>query len=198
MQAIILCGGLSTRLGDITKDMPKILLEIGNRTILDIQLELLKEAKVDQVILASGHLHQVLYNQVGESRSGVQIQYAKEEKRLGTGGAIKNAMRHISTESFFALNGDILIKDFSVADMLEKFTKKMEGMILATPMEDVRDFGEIVSNSEGKITAFKEKQEPKRSGYINGGVYLFNQSSRLSGTSFHRLKRSTPFRRKRN
>ena len=52
----------------------------------------------------------------------------------------------------------------------------MEGMILATPMKDVRDFGEIVSNSEDKITAFKEKQEPKRSGYINGGVYLFNQS----------------------
>ena len=176
MQAIILCGGLSTRLGDITKDTPKILLEIGNRTILDIQLELLKEAEVDQVILASGHLHQVLYDQVGELRSGVKIQYAKEEKRLGTGGAIKNAMRHISTEPFFALNGDILIKDFLVSDMLKKFTKKMEGMILATPMEDVRDFGEIVSNSEGKITAFKEKQEPKRSGCINGGVYLFNQS----------------------
>ena len=176
MQAIILCGGLSTRLGDITKDTPKILLEIGNRTILDIQLELLKEAEVDQVILASGHLHQVLYDQVGELRSGVKIQYAKEEKRLGTGGAIKNAMRHISTEPFFALNGDILIKDFLVSDMLKKFTQKMEGMILATPMEDVRDFGEIVSNSEGAITTFKEKQEPKRSGYINGGVYLFNQS----------------------
>ena len=176
MQAIILCGGLSTRLGDITKDTPKILLEIGNRTILDIQLELLKEAEVDQVILASGHLHQVLYDQVGDSRSGVKIQYAREEKRLGTGGAIKNAMRHISTEPFFALNGDILIKDFSVFDMLKKFSQEMEGMILATPMEDVRDFGEIVSNSEGKITAFKEKQEPKRSGYINGGVYLFNQS----------------------
>ena len=176
MQAIILCGGLSTRLGDITKDTPKILLEIGNRTILDIQLELLKEAEVDQVILASGHLHQVLYDQIGELRSGVKIQYAKEEKRLGTGGAIKNAMRHISTEPFFALNGDILIKDFSVSDMLEKFAQKMEGMILATPMEDVRDFGEIVSNSKDKITAFKEKQEPKRSGYINGGVYLFNQS----------------------
>ena len=176
MQAIVLCGGLSTRLGDITKDTPKILLEIGNRTILDIQLELLKEAEVDQAILASGHLHQVLYDQVGDSRSGVKIQYAKEEKRLGTGGAIKNAMRHILTEPFFALNGDILIKDFLVSDMLGKFAQKMEGMILATPMEDVRDFGEIVSNSEGKITAFKEKQEPKRSGYINGGVYLFNQS----------------------
>ena len=91
-------------------------------------------------------------------------------------GTIKNAMRHISTEPFFALNGDILIKDFLASDMLGKFTRKMEGMILATPMEDVRDFGEIVSNSEGKITAFKEKQEPKRSGYINGGVYLFSQS----------------------
>ena len=134
----------------------------------------MKKAETDQITLASGHLHQVLYEKVEESRSGVQIQYAK--KRLGTGGAIKNAMRHISTKPFFALNGDILIKDFSVSNTLKKFTQKMGGMILATPMEDVRNFGEIVSNSEDKITAFKEKQEPKRSGYINGGVYLFNQS----------------------
>ena len=79
MQAIILCGGLSTRLGDITKDTPKILLEIGNRTILDIQLELMKKAEMDQITLASGHLHQVLYEKVEESRSGVQIQYAKKK-----------------------------------------------------------------------------------------------------------------------
>ena len=84
--------------------------------------------------------------------------------------------------------------------MRKKFTQKMEGMTLATPMEDVRDFGEIVSNSEGKITIFKEKLKLKRSGYINGGVYLFLRriTSQLSGMSFRWLKHFTLFKRKRN
>ena len=112
MQAIILCGGLSTRLGTITENVPKILLEIGGCTVLDYQLSLLREAGVNEVVLASGHLHDALYTAVGESCQGIRIHYAREETRLGTGGAIKNAMRYVSSSPFFVLNGDILLKDF--------------------------------------------------------------------------------------
>ena len=107
MQAIILCGGLSTRLGDITKTVPKILLQVRDRTVLDWQLDFLQDAGVDQVILASGHLHDTLYRAIGKSRGGMQIRYAKEDKRLDTGGAIKNALEHISPSPFFVLNGDV-------------------------------------------------------------------------------------------
>ena len=88
MQAIILCGGLSTRLGDITKEIPKILLSIGCQTVLDYQLDLLKPANVTEVILASGHLHEVLFKSIGHQYQGLKVLYAKEDKRLGTGGAI--------------------------------------------------------------------------------------------------------------
>ena len=83
MQAIILCGGLATRLGETTKTVPKVLLEIAGKTVLAWQIRLLKEAGVTEVVLASGHLHDVLYERVGVNYAGLRIRYAKEEKRLG-------------------------------------------------------------------------------------------------------------------
>ena len=73
MNAIILCGGLSTRLGDITRDIPKALLDIGDRAVIDWQLEKLRSAGIDTVVLAAGHLAQVLEEVVGESRAGCRV-----------------------------------------------------------------------------------------------------------------------------
>ena len=176
MQAVILCGGLATRLGNISKKKPKILLEVGRHTVLDWQLGLLKAVGVKETILASGHLHDMLHEHVGGYREGMHIRYAKENRRLGTGGAIANAMKHIHTFPFFVLNGDVLVTDFSLQDMLDRFHTEMTGLLLSVHVEDVRQYGEIVSDSNGKIRAFREKQSMSRAGYVNGGVYLFNQT----------------------
>lgn len=176
MQAIILCGGLATRLGDATKTVPKVLLDIAGSTVLEWQIQLLKEANVEEVILASGHLHNVLHAHVGDYYAGVRIQYAKEEKRLGTGGAIQNAMQSVTTSPFFILNGDVLLANFSPQGMLDNFYRNMAGLLLSVWVPDIRPYGEIVSDNDGKITAFQEKQPTCRAGYINSGVYLFNQT----------------------
>jgi len=176
MQAIILCGGEATRLEDIAENIPKILLEIGGQTILDWELDLLQEAGADEVILASGYLHDVLYDTVGENHRGLPIRYAREEDLLGTGGAIKNAMQYVSTSPFFVLNGDVLMKDFSLSRMLARLQPQMDGLILGVLVEDINEYGEIVSDERGRITAFLEKQALHRSGYVNIGMYLFNQS----------------------
>lgn len=176
MQAIILCGGLATRLGSISKKTPKILLEVGERTVLDWQLDLLKEVGIKEAILASGHLHETLYEHIGTYHQGMQIRYAKENKKLGTGGAIANAMKYIHTSPFFVLNGDILLSNFSLQEVLRYFHEQMTGLLLSVHVDDIRPYGEIVSDSNGRITAFREKQSIHRAGYINGGVYLFNQT----------------------
>ena len=178
MQAIILCGGLSTRLGNITEHVPKILLEIGGCTVLDYQLRLLNEAGVDEVVLASGHLHDVLYSAVGESSQGIRIHYAREEARLGTGGAIKNAMPYVSSSPFYVLNGDILMKDFPLANLSRNFRSEMDGLLLGVYTENISSYGEIVSEEGGRVLAFQEKQATKRSGYANGAIYLLPQSIR--------------------
>ena len=176
MQAIILCGGLATRLGETVKTLPKILLEIAGKTVLEWQIHLLKDADVTEVILASGHLHEVLYERVGEVHAGMCIRYAKEEKRLGTGGAVQNAMKQIDTSPFFVLNGDILLGNFSLRKMLTRFHEGMAGILLSVHVSDIRPYGEIVSDSNGKIQAFREKQSIHRSGYVNGAIYLFDRS----------------------
>ncbi len=176
MQAIILCGGLATRLGNTTKTVPKILLEISGKTVLEWQIQLLRDVNVEEVILASGHLHNVLYARVGDYYAGVKVRYAREEKRLGTGGAIRNAMEYVSTSPFFVLNGDVLLSNFSLRKMLVNFHQDMVGLLLGVRVDDIRPYGEIVSDDDGKVTAFREKQPVYRFGYINSGVCLFNQT----------------------
>jgi len=176
MEAIILCGGLATRLGETAKTLPKILLEIAGKTVLEWQIQLLRDVGVNSVILASGHLHDVLYERVGDAYAGMRIRYAKEEKRLGTGGAVQNAMQQINTSPFFVLNGDILIANFSLREMLVRFEQGMTGVLLSVHVPDIRPYGEIVSDAAGKIQAFREKQPICRAGYVNGAIYLFDQS----------------------
>ena len=176
MKAIILCGGLATRLGETAKTLPKILLEITGKTVLEWQIRLLADAGVTEVVLASGHLHDVLHERVGEVYAGMRIRYAKEEKRLGTGGAIQNAMKQIDTSPFFVLNGDILLANFSLREMLAQFHEGVAGVLLSVHVPDIRPYGEIVSDSSGRIQAFREKQPTHRAGYVNGAIYLFDQS----------------------
>ncbi len=176
MQAIILCGGLSTRLGKTTAKLPKILLKIGDRTVLEWQLELLSTAGVNEVILASGHLHDVLHKHVGETCSGMEIRYAKEDKPLGTGGAIKNAFQFVENFPVFVLHGDILLKNMSLAEMLSQLQPEMDGLLLGVSVQDLTSYGEIVSDPQGRITEFREKQQVARPGCANGAVFLFNRS----------------------
>ncbi|MFA4831368.1 MAG: sugar phosphate nucleotidyltransferase [Patescibacteria group bacterium] len=175
MNAIILCGGLSTRLGEITKEAPKILLEIGGKTILDWQLERLKSVGVPEVVLAAGHLAHVLYDTIGAERDSMKLIYAIEDKRLGTGGAIKHGMEYLteSDEPTWVLNGDILYSiDFG--SMAKELKPDSDGIILAQRVEDASTYGVLEYGAERRLKKFKEKEGLVMPGYINGGLYLFN------------------------
>jgi len=110
MNAIILCGGLSTRLGEITKEIPKVLLKIGDKTVFEWQIEKIKKMGIDKVVLAAGHLAEVLKKEIGDEYNAVKVIYAIEDKKLGTGGAIKNALNYVpeKDKASIILNGDIL------------------------------------------------------------------------------------------
>jgi NDP-sugar pyrophosphorylase family protein len=179
MNAIILCGGLSTRLGDITKTIPKVLLDIKGKTVLDWQLEKLKGAGVTEVIMAAGHLAQVLQQEVGRERLGVNLTYAIEPERLGTGGAIKYAWNHLSdpNQPTLVLNGDILTTVDPQA-MLQKLRPESEGILLGSKVENAASYGTLVYDEQGHLLEFKEKEGVEKSGYINGGFYLFTHHAK--------------------
>lgn len=174
MQAIVLCGGSATRLGAAAKHTPKLLMKVKNHSVFDWQCDFLKEVGIQEIILATGHLHDVLRNAIGESYRSVPIRYCKEEKKLDTGGAIKNAMQYIHSSPFFVLNGDVLWREFSLNQMVSAFHGGMDGLLLAVWVEDTRPYGQILSTDTGQVTAFLEKPPTRQSGYINAGVYLFN------------------------
>lgn len=175
MQAIILCGGLSTRLGEITKAIPKIMLEIKGRSVLDWQLANLKSAGINEVVMAAGHLSDVLQEMAGTERLGIKLKYAVEPERLGTGGAIKFAWQYLdkSNDSVVILNGDIL-SAVKISQMFQKLRPESEGIILGTKVEDASSYGTLVFEKTGKLIEFKEKEREVKSAYINGGFYLFN------------------------
>ncbi len=177
MNAIILCGGLSTRLGDITKTIPKILLEIGDKTVLDWQLQKLKNIGINTVVMAAGHLAEVLQKEIGTERLGIKLMYAIEEKKLGTGGAIKFALNFVEdkTQPTLILNGDVLTT-INLKDMIEKNKKQSDGIILGSYVEDVASYGTLEYNENYHLRAFKEKEGIHKPGYQNGGFYLFNAS----------------------
>ncbi|NCO04907.1 MAG: NTP transferase domain-containing protein [Candidatus Magasanikbacteria bacterium] len=174
MNVVIVCGGLSTRLGDITKHVPKILLDIGGRTVLDWQLAMLRPLGVSRVVLAAGHLSDVLQKQVGTSYKGFDIVYAVEEKKLGTGGAIKNAFSYIDTldEPTLILNGDVL-STVNFGDMVNQLRHGSDGLILGTKVDDASTYGTLAYDETHHLLSFKEKEGKQIEGYINGGVYLF-------------------------
>lgn len=179
MNVIILCGGLSTRLGDITKNIPKILLTIGDRTVLDWQLEHVRKLGATDVILAAGHLSDVLKEAVGSERLGMRIIHAVEPKRLGTGGAIKFAWQYLirPEEPVLVLNGDVLTT-VPMVQLRDALQSDSEGIILGTYVDDASSLGTLLFDGKHRLTSFKEKEGLVQPGIINGGVYLFTQAVR--------------------
>ena len=186
MNAIILCGGLSTRLGDITKTIPKVLLEIKGKTVLEWQLEKLKKVGVSEVVLAAGHLADVLRKEVGEKINEVNLVHAVEKERLGTGGAIKHAMSYLKNpaESVIILNGDVLTSiDFS--QMIKLLRPDSEGMILGAKVDDAAAYGALEYDDNFRLKKFKEKEGLHQPGYINGGIYIFNEHAKKHFPEHH-------------
>ncbi len=178
MNAVILCGGLSTRLGDITKDIPKVLLSIKGKTVLEWQLEKIKQLGIDQVVLAAGHLSTVLKKEVGDSVQGVSIMYAVEPERLGTGGAIKYAYQFISRpqEPTFVLNGDILTT-VDINQMREALRDTSEGLMLGAKVADASSYEILKYDESRRLQQFVKRDGVKKSGYINGGLYLLTPAA---------------------
>ena len=174
MQAIILCGGQATRLGKIAKHTPKILLEVNGQTVLENQIALLKDAGIDEVILATGHLHNEIYEVARGCYNGVKIRYSYESVPLGTGGAVKQAFQFVDEFPVVILDGDNVYEGFTLKKMIEAFKNDTDGLILAQYVSDVRDFGHLRLSVTGEILCFDEKPVIPVPGFVNAGVVILN------------------------
>jgi NDP-sugar pyrophosphorylase family protein len=177
MKAILLIGGMGTRLRPLTLTTPKPLLPIENRPFLAYQLEFLHRYGFREIILCTSYRSEAFHKALGDgSRYGVKLHYVHESSPLGTGGAIKNAETHVDN-TVLVCNGDILM-DLNLKELLDFHRqKKALATIALTHVEDPTAYGVIQTDTEGRIHQFIEKPAPEEvvSHLINAGVYVFEK-----------------------
>jgi len=175
MDAIVLVGGLGTRLRSVIADVPKPMAPVGDVPFLDIVLEkLLAHSIIERVILAVGYKRNVVQDYFGDLAYNRKVVYAIEKSALGTGGGILNALSYTRSQEVLVLNGDTLF-DVDINAMVESHRQRNADLTLALkPMRDFNRYGTVCLEGD-RIVGFEEKQY-KSQGMINGGVYLLNQT----------------------
>lgn len=161
MKAIILAGGKGKRLRPMTDYVPKPLIPINNIPIIEWQIKYLKQFGIKEVIICTGYKTEMIENYLNMKNLGVKINFSIEKTPLGTGGAIKKAVKGIKEKSFFAINGDIITN----ID-LKKLSEKNNSI---AAIEVRTKFG-ILDIYENKIKSFKEKKEISNV-WMNAGLY---------------------------
>lgn len=173
MKAIILAGGLGTRLRPLTENTPKPLLPIKERPIIEHAIVNFKKHGVNDIVLSIGYLADKIKDYFGTGEKwGVSISYVVEDQPLGTGGAIKKAAEGVD-ETFLVINGDNLA-DFDWTAAIDTHQKNNAQITLSLfPVEDVTQYG-IAELQNGKIMRFieKPKVEEAPSNLNNAGGYV--------------------------
>lgn len=180
-QAIVLAGGLGTRLQHVIADIPKPMAEVAGKPFLEFIMLYLAHQGIHHVILAVGHKREVIMDYFGNNFLGIKVSYSIEEEPLGTGGAIFKASTLLDKGPAFIINGDTF---FNVnLRALFKFHKKNKSSLTLAlkPMQKFERYGTVELQASGIISAFKEKKFVE-DGLINGGVYciekeIFNKTS---------------------
>ena len=176
MEAIILAGGLGTRLKDVSNHTPKSMVLIQGRPFLEYQMDLLIAQGVKSFILSIGYKSEQIQNHFKNSYKNCSVIYAVEKELLGTGGAIKNALRFAKEENVVVANGDsIVISDLQ--KQLQFHIRKKASVTLALKrMKNFDRYGTVKLDDNFRIQDFIEKH-PVSEGIINAGLYIFNVKS---------------------
>jgi NDP-sugar pyrophosphorylase family protein len=173
MKAVILAGGKGTRLKPYTTVIPKPLVPVGEKAILEILLGRLKKSGVDEVILCVNHFAEIIQAFFGDgSRHGLRIRYSTEERPLGTVAPIK-LIRELP-EAFLVMNGDLLT-DLDFRNLYDEHLRSGRVLTVSTYHRTSKiDFGVIDMDKESlTMTGFMEK--PEYDFEVSMGVYAMNR-----------------------
>ena len=176
MKALVLIGGLGTRLRPVTYTVPKQLIPLAGKPMLYHVLDLLPD-DVEEAVLATGYKADIIDRYVRDHPPRVAVRTVTETTPLGTGGGMKNAGGGMS-EPFFLLNSDVIAAaDLAALEETHRKSPRLGTMVLAE-VEDTRPFGVAALGPDDRITACVEKPEPARapSHWINAGLAVWARS----------------------
>ena len=172
-EAIILAGGLGTRLKGVIQNIPKPMAQVANKPFLAYLLDYLVKFQYQRVVLAVGYEHEVIIQYFGNSYKNMDLIYAIENEPLGTGGGIANALNKTLTDHVLILNGDSFFQ--LNLDEFEKAYHTTYNLltIAIKPMIEFDRYGTVEVKND-RIIAFNEKQYCAK-GLINTGIYIINK-----------------------
>lgn len=177
MKAVIMAGGMGSRLKAITGDRPKPMVPLLGRPLMEYILELLRSQGFDQVCAAVRYRAGDIMAHFGDgSRFGVEMQYRVEEEPLGTAGAVKNCRDFYGGEDFLVISGDAAC-DFRLSRLMEEHKRRRAAVTLALCRHsEPLSYGLAVTDGEGRIRSFVEKPDWSRvvTDLVNTGIYVIS------------------------
>lgn len=175
MQAIILAGGLGTRLKSVVADRPKPMALIEGKPFMEYVIRGLLQQGIREIIFAVGYKGSMVEEYFKDGKAfGIKASYAYEEELLGTAGAIKNAGRLATEDWFYVLNGDTFYQLNYGRLWSIKEERKLDFALVLRRVEDVSRYGRAVLEQD-MLTEFNEKTKTPGPGTINGGIYLMSR-----------------------
>jgi mannose-1-phosphate guanylyltransferase len=175
VKALILAGGLGTRMRPLTYTRPKHLLPIANRPHIEHVYDLLQRYGVGEVVLLTSYLAEAFEETVAAAAErGLEVSVTHEVEPLGTAGALKNAESMVGRDTFLAFNGDVL-SDVDLSAVIDFHANRgAEATLTLTPVSDPSAFGVVPTDERGKVEGFIEKPPPGEAptNLINAGIYV--------------------------
>jgi mannose-1-phosphate guanylyltransferase len=182
MKAVILAGGLGTRLRPITDNLPKPVVPMGNRAFAEFQIDILRKVGIGEIVFSLGYQPERIRGILGNGeRFGVRLEYVTEPEPLGTAGAFAFANRG-ADQPVVVLNGDILT-DVDLTQMIEIHrSTSASATLFLTEVADPTKYGLVDVDQKGRITGFREKPSAEEAArierpLINAGIYLLSPST---------------------
>lgn len=172
LQAIVLAGGLGTRLRGMVPDLPKPMATIAGRPFLEILLDQLAAKGFGRIVLSVGHMAEKIVGHFGPGYAGMVLDYSIEDRPLGTGGALRLALSRIEADHAFIFNGDTFL-DLEVDAVERQWQERRRPIIICKAVQDSGRYGAVALDRTGRLlSAFIEKGATGP-GLINVGCYVF-------------------------
>ena len=176
--AVLLVGGMGTRLRSVAPSAPKPLASIGGQSFLELLIRQLRHQGIRRLVMCSGYLADQIENKFGDgSPWDLTIEYSREEKPLGTAGALKLARRHLEEgPDFLVMNGDSFLEtDFGG---LLRFHHERHGLasMAVVSVQNAGRYGTVHVDASSRVIGFTEKTGSDAPGLINAGLYVFSSA----------------------
>lgn len=176
LTAVVLAGGLGTRLRGAVPDRPKVLAPVAGRPFILHVLNQLASARLRDIVVCTGYRARHVEQRLGRVCGGARLRYSREPTPLGTAGALRCALPHIPSDPCLVLNGDSLYTGDIEGLRLVHEAKRAQATIALVRVQDSGDYGTVACERRGRVRTFREKRRKHRPGWVNAGVYLISRA----------------------